>query len=144
MKVSTRVRYGLRAALELAEYYGNGPLQTRVIAKNQDISVKYLEQLMATLKSAGLIRSVRGSKGGYILAKTPDQVKLSEIYYAFEGTVATVECVQNEDYCGKSADCAARGLWIEVERAIVNVLESKTLEELLEAKRARKNSDYQI
>ncbi|MHC4242217.1 MAG: RrF2 family transcriptional regulator, partial [Planctomycetota bacterium] len=70
MKLSTRTRYGVRAILELAENYGNGPLQLRVIARDQGVSVKYLEQLMAMLKAAGIVRSVRGSKGGYILAKS--------------------------------------------------------------------------
>ncbi|RKY23092.1 MAG: Rrf2 family transcriptional regulator, partial [Planctomycetota bacterium] len=74
MKLSTRTRYGVRALLELAGSYGKGPLQIKVIAHRQDISVKYLEQLIAILKSAGLVKSIRGSKGGYVLAKTPNQI----------------------------------------------------------------------
>ncbi len=144
MKVSTRVRYGIRAALDLAQAYGKGPLQTRVIARNQDISLKYLEQLMGMLRSAGIVRSVRGAKGGYVLAKSPNQIKLSDVFYAFEGTTATVECVDNKDYCGRVADCLARQVWIEVQKAIVGVLESKTLEQLLEAGRKAKGGDYQI
>ena len=83
----------MRAVLELAEISAKGPLQTRVIAENQDISAKYLEQIMAALKSAGLIRSQRGAKGGYILANPPEKIKLSDVFDVFEGPVVTVECV---------------------------------------------------
>ena len=144
MKVSTRVRYGIRAALDLAQAYGKGPLQTRIIAQNQDISLKYLEQLMAMLKSAGVVRSVRGAKGGYVLAKNPDQIKLSDVFYAFEGTPTTVECVENSNYCERTADCLARQVWIEVKDAIIKVLESKTLAQLVEAGRKTNRTDYQI
>jgi Rrf2 family cysteine metabolism transcriptional repressor len=144
MKVSTRVRYGIRAALELAENYGKGPLQTKVIARHQDISVKYLEQLMTTLKSTGIVRSVRGAKGGYLLAKPPEQIRMSDVFFAFEGTVATVECVANESYCSRVADCVARGIWIEVQQAIVNVLQSKTLQDLVSQAKEKRLADYQI
>jgi len=144
MKVSTRVRYGMRAVLELAQNYGKGPLQTKVIAQHQDISVKYLEQLMGTLRSSGIARSIRGSKGGYILARPPNHIKLSEVFFAFEGTVATVECVEREDYCSRVADCVARQIWLEVQQAIVNVLESKTLQDLVVQASEKKSVNYQI
>ena len=80
MKLSTRTRYGMRAILELAANYGKGPLQIKIIAQRQDISIKYLEQLMASLKAAELVKSVRGSKGGYILAKTPDLIRVSDCF----------------------------------------------------------------
>ncbi len=144
MKLSTRVRYGIRAVLELAENYGRGPIQTRIIAANQDISVKYLEQLLATLRSAGIVRSLRGARGGYVLAKPPNEIMLSDVFVAFEGTVATVECVISRDYCGRSADCMARQIWLEVQQAIMNVLESKTLQDMVEQTQQRKSSNYQI
>ena len=143
MKLSTRTRYAMRAVLELAENYGNGPLQTRVIAKNQDISVKYLEQIMAALKSVGLIRSQRGAKGGYILANPPEKVKLSDVFDVFEGPVVTVECVNNEKYCGKSGNCIARQVWAEVQRAVRNVLQGTTLQDVIEKSKENK-TDYQI
>jgi len=144
MKLSTRTRYAMRAVLELAANYGKGPMQTRVIAKQQEISVKYLEQLMAALKSAGLIRSQRGAKGGYVLAQPPEKIKLSDIFDVFEGPVATVECVVNEDYCSRSADCVARQIWTEVQRAIRNILESITLKDALERAKEGRRTDYQI
>lgn len=134
----------MRAVLQLADHFGKGPLQTRVIAQQQDISVKYLEQLMSALKSSGLVRSQRGAKGGYVLAKPPDQIKLSEIFDVFEGPVVTVECVNNENYCSKAADCIARQVWSEVQRAVKNVLQSITLQAALDKAKKGQPANYQI
>jgi Rrf2 family transcriptional regulator, cysteine metabolism repressor len=143
MKLSTRTRYAMRAILELANNYGKGPLQTRVIAQNQDISTKYLEQIMSALKSTGLIRSQRGAKGGYVLANPPEKIKLSDVFDVFEGPVVTVECVANENYCSRAADCIARQVWGEVQRAVRNVLQSTTLRDVIDKAKITK-SDYQI
>ncbi|MGA2093221.1 MAG: Rrf2 family transcriptional regulator [Sedimentisphaerales bacterium] len=144
MKLSTRTRYATRAILELAEYFGKGPLQTRVIAKHQEISVKYLEQLMSALKSAGLIRSQRGAKGGYVLAQSPEKIKLSEIFDIFEGPVVTVECVSNEKYCDRAGDCVARQVWCEIQKAIKGILESITLQDAIDKAKKGKPANYQI
>jgi Rrf2 family protein len=144
MKLSTRTRYGMRAIIELAENNRKGPLQLRVIAQRQDISAKYLEQLMVVLKSAGLVRSIRGAKGGYVLAKTPKQIKLSDVFNCLEGTVTTVQCVENEDYCRRSPDCAARKVWIQVQEAIDGVLNSITLHDVVDKARGDRALDYQI
>ncbi|MHC4157850.1 MAG: RrF2 family transcriptional regulator [Planctomycetota bacterium] len=145
MKLSTRTRYGLRAILELAQNQGAGPLQVKVIAQRQTISIKYLEQLMAMLKSAGLVRSIRGSKGGYTLAKPANQIKLSDVFSCLEGPSAiTVECLENEDYCARVADCIARQVWAQVQEAITNVLESMTLQDLVDRAKFTKALDYQI
>ncbi len=130
MKLSTRARYGIRAMLELAKNHGKGPLQTKIIAQRQDISVKYLEQLMAILKATGFVRSIRGSKGGYVLARLPDKIKLSDLFSALEGPVNTVECVVNEDYCLRAVDCVTRQLWTQLQDAIIGVLQSVTLQDL--------------
>ncbi len=143
MKLSTRTRYGIRAIIELAQYEGKRPLQLKVIAERQGISVKYLEQLMSLLRSSGFVRSVRGSKGGYILARSPDQIRLSEVFRCLEGPVTTAECTENEDYCERAADCVAREVWMQVEEAIQRVLSSITLADLVERIEAPA-SDYQI
>ncbi len=143
MKLST-TRYATRAILELADSFGKGPLQTRIIAEHQEISVKYLEQLMAALKSAGLIKSQRGAKGGYVLARSPDKINLSEVFDVFEGPVVTVECVANENYCARAADCIARQVWTEVQRAVKNVLQSITLQDALEKAKKGWPKNYQI
>ena len=144
MKLSTRTRYGIRAILELAENHGAGPIQIKLIAKRQDISVKYLEQLMSMLKAAELIKSIRGSKGGYVLAKPPNQIKLSDCFKALEGPVITAECIEDKNYCVRTADCVARQLWTEVQNAIMNVLDSMTLQDLVDKAKGGKKPSYQI
>ncbi len=144
MKLSTKTRYATRAILELAEYFGKGPLQTRVIAKHQEISVKYLEQLMSAMKSAGLIRSQRGAKGGYVLSQPPEKIKLSEIFDIFEGPMVTVECVSDKKFCDKAEDCVARQVWCEIQKAIKKILESITLQDAIDKAKKGKSADYQI
>lgn len=144
MKLSTRTRYGIRAMLELAGKYGEGPLQIKVIANRQDISIKYLEQLMAMLKSGGFVRSIRGSKGGYVLSKVPAQIKLDELFTCLEGPVVTVECVEDENYCARAADCVTRQVWAQVQAAMMKVLQSMTLQDLVNRTKEGKNLDYQI
>ena len=144
MKLSTRTRYGIRAILELSDNYQKGPLQLKTIAKRQDISVKYLEQIMAVLRAGDLIRSVRGPKGGYTLAKHPNQIKLSDVFDCLEGSVTTVECVDDENYCARSIDCLARQLWTQVNNAIRDVLQSVTLQDLVNKAKNKSGLDYQI
>ncbi len=144
MRLSTRTRYGIRAMLELAENQGRGPLQLRIIAQRQDISIKYLDQLMAILKSAGFVRSIRGAKGGYMLAKAPNQIRLSEVFNCLEGHVITVECTENENYCTRAADCIARQVWTQVQEAVMAVLQSITFQDLVDRTKNNKSLDYQI
>lgn len=143
MKLSTRTRYGVRAMFELAQNYGKDPVHVKVIAEHQDVSIKYLEQLIATLKSAGFVRAVRGAKGGYILAKPPSQIKVSDCFNCLEGPVITVECVQDSGFCTRAVDCPTREVWCEVQEAVMNVLESMTLQDLINRRKARV-SNYQI
>jgi len=144
MKLSTRTRYGIRAILELAMSDNKVPLQLKIIAERQEISVKYLEQLIVVLKAAGFVRSIRGAKGGYMLAKAPDQIELIDVLHCLEGTVTTVECVENKDYCVRAADCAARDLWVKVQNAIEDVLKSMTLQDLVNGIKGNKTLNYQI
>jgi Rrf2 family protein len=99
---------------------------------------------MSALKSAGLVRSQRGAKGGYVLANQPDQIKLSDVFDVFEGPVVTVECVANENYCARAADCIARQVWCEVQRAVKNVLQSITLQDALDKAKKGRPANYQI
>lgn len=144
MRLSTRTRYAVRAMVELAASKSNAPVQLKTIASHQDISVKYLEQLMASLKTAGFVRSIRGSKGGYILAKPPNQIKLDRLFSCLEGPVITVECVENDSFCDRAADCAPRLLWAELQAAIMRVLKSTTLQDLVDKTRTNAKADYQI
>jgi len=145
MKLSTRTRYGMRALLELALAHKAAPLQIKVIAERQNISNKYLEQLVAMLKTAGLVRSVRGPHGGYLLAAPPQDIKLSDVFRTLEGPVLTVECVEYENACPSHADCATRKLWIQMNDAILGVLENKTLQDLVAmAEKEKQGMSYQI
>ena len=144
MKLSTRTRYAVRAMIELAQNEASRPLQLKVIATRQDISIKYLEQLMAVLRSAGLIRSVRGSRGGYVLSRAANQIRLSDILNCLEGPVTTVECVEDSDRCVRAAECAARQVWMKVQQAIDDVLQSITLQDVVDMAGDGKQMDYQI
>jgi Rrf2 family protein len=145
MKLSTRTRYGMRALLELALAYKSGPLQIKTIAEHQNISNKYLEQLVAMLKTAGLVRSIRGPHGGYVLSKAPNEINLVDVFKTLEGPVLTVECVDDENVCDNHADCITRRLWVEINEAILNVLGKKTIGDLVEMdEKNRAKASYQI
>jgi Rrf2 family protein len=130
MKLSTRSRYGVRALIELAIEYGNGPLQIKTMAEREKISNKYLEQIVGVLKLAGLVISVRGPKGGYILAKPPEEIKLLEVFALLEGKITTFDCLVDKSYCTRCGDCLTKKLWLKVQEAIEGVLTSVTLKEM--------------
>ena len=140
MKLSTKARYGVRAMLSLALDYGRGPIPLKEVAKQQEISEKYLEHLMASLRSAGLVRSVRGTHGGYLLSKTPAEIRLDEVVRILEGSIAPVECVEDGSLCGRVGLCVMRDLWGEMQEAMVSVLASTTLQDLVERQNEREQS----
>lgn len=145
MKLSSRVRYGMRAILELGIEYGMAPLQIKTISEREDISNKYLEQLIAMLKAAGLVRSVRGPRGGYMLAKPPAEITLKEIFVTLEGPMVPAECLEHPEFCPRCMDCTTREVWKELQDAINGVLEPQTLADLVErSKSGKKTHNYQI
>ncbi len=119
MKLSTRSRYGTRLLLEMARNYNGGPMQLGEIAKRLGVSVKYLEQIIIPLKKAGYIDSVRGPKGGHILARPPAEVTVAEIVTLLEDGVTLVECVEYPSVCGRSPICPTRVLWKAVSEAML-------------------------
>ena len=132
MKLSTRGRYGTRALLELALHQGEGPILLKDIAQRQQISLRYLEHLITPLIAGGIVRSTRGARGGVLLAKLPEEIKLSEVIQLLEGSVAPAECVNNPGICNRSAFCVTRDVWSELKRVMNGVLESTTLQDLVE------------
>jgi len=130
MQISTKSRYGLRAMVELALNSGEDPLSLREIAENQEISRKYLEQIVPHLKTAGLIRSVRGAGGGYRLTRDPEEITSLEILRSLEGPLVPVDCVDSPNICDRSNTCATRELWAGVGDSIKEYLGSRTLDEL--------------
>lgn len=134
MRISTRGKYGVRAMLELAMGYGQGPIPLKVIAERQQISEHYLEQLMGTLRRAGLVNSVRGAQGGYELAFPPGEIKIGQIIRVLEGPIAPVECVEDgvDPACERFEACATRLLWERLRDSMTEVLDSTTLTDLCE------------
>jgi len=137
MKLSTRGRYGTRVLLDLALHGGDGPIQLKDIAQREQISLLYLEHLVGPLKAAGLVRSTRGPRGGVRLAKSPSEIKLSEVIGLLEGSIAPVDCVNSPKACPRSGFCITRDVWGELKEAMDGVLESVTLQDLI-ARRRRK------
>ncbi|OQY06608.1 MAG: hypothetical protein B6I25_03575 [Planctomycetales bacterium 4572_13] len=135
----------MRAILELALEYGKAPLQIKTIAQREDISNKYLEQLIAMLKASGLVRSLRGPKGGYLLARPPAEIQLKDVFLTLEGPMVPAECLEHPEYCSRCTDCATRQIWQELQEAVFGVLESVTLADLVErTMRLKKTSNYHI
>ena len=137
MKLSTRGRYVTRALLDLARHQKAGPIPLKDIARRQEISLHYLEHLVTPLIMAGIIRSSRGPAGGVQLVKPPHQIKLSEVIRLVEGSIVPVECVVNPGVCSRSELCVTREIWAELERAMSAVLESTTLQDLVERQEAK-------
>lgn len=132
MQISTRVRYGMRAMIELAMEQNNLPLRIPVIAENQDISLKYLEQLMIILKNAGLVKSVRGKAGGYILARDPENITAAEIFSALDGNFTIIPCVNEPCHCERREICKTQGLWQKIDSSLKKTLGEITLRSLAE------------
>lgn len=137
MKLSTRGRYGTRALLDLALHWGGGPTQLKDIAGRQEISLPYLEHLIAPLIAGGIVKSIRGVQGGVLLLKHPQEIKLSEVIQLLEGSVAPVECVNNPELYPRSDFCATHDVWAELKKAIDRVLESTTLQDLVDRQRQK-------
>jgi Rrf2 family protein len=134
----------MRAILELALEYGKAPLQIKTIADREDISNKYLEQLIAMLKSAGLVRSIRGPRGGYLLAKPPAEIPLKDVFVTLEGPMVSAECLDHPEFCPRCMDCVTRDVWQSLQNAIEGVLESVTLADLVEKTKSSNESSYHI
>lgn len=140
MKMTTRGRYGLRAMLELARRYDEPPVLMSTLAEQERISRKYLHTLLASLKSAGLVQSLRGAGGGFRLSRAPSEIRLSEVLQAVEGPLSLVDCVARPSVCDRSRTCTARRVWEKLSIAIERALGSVTLQELVatESPAARK------
>jgi len=134
MKLSTRGHYGLKAMYDLALHYGEGPIPISEIAQRQLISEPYLEQLFSALRKAGLIKSVRGAQGGYLLNRLPEEITVGEIVRVLEGPIAPVECVSEnvKEACDQADACISRVVWSKVRDALNKVMDSITLRDMVE------------
>ncbi len=137
MKLSTRGRYGTRVLLDLALRWGEGPVQLKDIARNQQVSVLYLEHLIRPLMVAGLIKSMRGARGGIWLVKPPQEIRLSEVIGLLEGSTDMVGCLDDPNTCPRTNSCVTRDIWAELKKAMDGVLESTTLQDLVERQKRK-------
>ncbi|HSW35500.1 MAG TPA: Rrf2 family transcriptional regulator [Candidatus Limnocylindrales bacterium] len=146
MKFSTRARYGTRALLDLAMHSNpDSTVTLKEIAQRQAISVTYLEQLVKPLIDGGIIRSIRGNKGGITLAKPAYEITVKEIFSLLEGPTVPVECLKHSNVCSRSGFCAAQEVWDEVGKAIDRVLESRTIQDLAQRQKDLNSpGDYSI
>ena len=133
IKLSTKGRYGTRLMLNLAHNYNNGneAVILKSVSDNEEISIRYLEQIVIPLKISRLVKSIRGAGGGYTLARRPSEIKVSEILHALEGSCCLVDCVEDPDYCDRIPICASYDIWKEASNLLKNYFDSITLQDLI-------------
>ena len=139
MRVSTKGDYGVRALIELAHHFGQGPLQSAEIAARQSIPEPYLDQLLTTLRRAGFIRSVRGPQGGHALIREPENLKLSEVVGVLEGSLSPISCLDEPDGCSKRGFCSQRAVWEAVRDATRKILDDVSIGDLADRERQAGN-----
>lgn len=132
MRITTKVRYGLRALLQIAVTYDGNPVPLSSIAESQEISRKYLEQLVASLRKADLIGSRKGVRGGYFLTRDPKDISLWEVFCTLEGTTPLVDCVPNPETCDRADFCTTRGIWELLDKKLQAFWEGFTLQDLID------------
>ena len=138
MKLSTKGRYGLRAMIDLARYSEKEPVSISSIAARQDISERYLEQLVGLLKKAGLVRSIRGATGGYVLARSSDEISVGDVLRALEGSLEPVKCAAfySEEGCMASDGCVTKYVWQKINESINETVDKMMLDELVRESRS--------
>lgn len=141
MKLSTKGRYGLKAAFDLAMNYGNGSIPLKSIAERQDISEHYLEQLISSMRKAGLVKSERGAQGGYQLTKRPSEITVGDVLRVLEGPLGLVDCIleNNAAVCSKSDRCITRLVWEKIKDSITKTVDSITLQDMCDEARKRES-----
>ena len=132
MKLSTRSRYGVRLLFELALNYKKGYMLLKEISEKQNISEKYLSNIVVLLRSANLVNSARGAHGGYMLAKNPSEITLKEVVYILEGQSYLIECINNNKICNRNNLCPSQEIWKDLDKVISKFLESVTLQDLID------------
>lgn len=138
MRYSTRTRYGLRFLINLAGRPAGSCVQLAEIAREEGVSVKYLEQIVRVLRPAGILRSARGAKGGYALAKSPDAICMDEVFEHLEGHISPVECLHGKKTCEREDVCPTRQFWLELDEHMRMFLKEMTLARFVERERAMK------
>jgi len=141
MKISTKGRYGLRILLDLALHENDTPRLIRDIAFSQQISEKYISRLIVDLRRSGMVKSIRGAKGGFRLARNPKLITLLNIVEVMEGPMSIVDCVQSPDKCKRNESCVTREIWGQLNEEIKKCMEKITLQDIIDDYRARSMQD---
>lgn len=145
MKISTKGRYGLRLMLDLAVHNDEGLIPLKDISQRQEISEKYLEQIMMLLNRASLVRSVRGSQGGYTLSRPAKDITVGDVLRTMEGSLSPVDCVDDDGAnCEMAASCVTKDVWCKIKEAIDDVVDHITLSDLAEKYKSKNSPDYCI
>ncbi len=137
MKVSTRIRYGVRLMLSLAENWGKGPVLLKEIARDEEISEKYLSLIVIPLRTKGLVNSIRGARGGYTLARPPEEITVEQIMEAIEGRLSLVDCISDSARCSRAEECVTRDVWAALGDTITRTLDSVSLDRLVQMKKGK-------
>ncbi|MBF0257231.1 MAG: Rrf2 family transcriptional regulator [Desulfamplus sp.] len=139
MRLTTKSRYGTRLILDLAVYGKENLVPLNDVAKRQNISLKYLEKLITTLKKDGFINSQRGPSGGYMLAKKPDDIRIGDIVRSLEGHAVITDCAEKDEklcgICNRAGDCLSRWVWIEASKAMFDRLDAISIQDLINKNR---------
>lgn len=140
IKMSTKGRYGTRLMLQLAHHYGDKDpaIILRRVAEDEEISIRYLEQIIIPLKVSKLVKSIRGAGGGYTLARPPAEIKISEILHALEGSCCLVECIEDSEYCPRLPYCATYEIWNKASQLLKGYFDNLTLQDVVEIDRKKK------
>lgn len=145
MKISTKGRYALTIMVELANSDPEKYTSIKTISQNQGISEKYLEQIISALNKSGLVKSIRGSKGGYKLSRSPSEYTVGEILRSMEGSLAPVSCLENEyNRCPKSSNCISLYVWEKIYNAVNDVVNSITIQDIIDNKIIQPDTNYNI
>lgn len=141
MKISTRTRYGLMALFDIALNYKKKPATVKDIAKRQNLSEKYLEQILLDLKRKGFVQAIQGPKGGFVLAKDPKNIKLIEVFSSLEGPISFAPCIDNLKYCKIIRECGIRKIWVNLKKNFEDYLSSISLMDIIKAHKRRKKDE---
>jgi Rrf2 family protein len=145
IRLSTKGRYGTRLMLNLAQHYGDGRRSVilKDVSTDEEISIRYLEQIIIPLKISRLVKSIRGAGGGYTLARSPGEIRLSEILHALEGSCCLVECIEDPEFCDRMETCPTYDVWKGASEILKNYFNAITLRDLVEMaeKKKRKAKD---
>lgn len=140
MRISTKGRYALQLMVDLAMHQEAGPVSLKDAAQRQQLSDKYLEQIVTPLARSGLVRSVRGASGGYLLTRAPEEYTVGDILRQVEGDLAPVECVTDAEFCPNSSMCFTMELWQDIYKAVSSVIDHTTLQDLVSRCEAKQQS----